>query len=105
MAKQSCERCGVTTGLQLFAEQLLCKKCREALPRRKCAAVVAYSGTRKSRGLKRCPQNAFGDDLLCAAHKKARAKAEQWEFCPHCSNVERIVGGECPRCHAKPQQI
>lgn len=97
MSELCCSVCGSSRNVQVLAGLLLCKTHRDALPRHKCAAVLS-SGAPKFVGLKRCQQTAFGDDLLCAGHQAVGAEVLQWELCPKCRQVERIVGGQCHHC-------
>ena len=93
-----CVICGSDDNVQTLAGRLLCTEHRDSLQRRRCAAVTESSGARRFRGLKRCARNAFGEDELCAAHKRVKAQVQQWELCPKCRKVDRIVGGKCYRC-------
>ena len=91
--KLACEDCGATTGLSVRGNRLLCKKCVQAQPGRRCAAAIV----RGYRQGGRCTRPASDGHPLCASHLRIGAEALEWEPCPACG-ADRAVGQHCTRC-------
>jgi len=91
--KLACEDCGATTGLSVRGSRLLCKKCVQAQPGRRCAAAIV----RGYRQGGRCTRPASDGHSLCSSHLRIGAEALEWEPCPACG-ADRAVGQHCTRC-------
>ena len=93
--QHKCSVCGRQRNLIILMGNVYCRKCANALPRRRCASPTKWG---------RCTRNAIGGALRCPQHEEIKAPIYEWEPCPGGPH-DKPIGRTCIWCARRDKYI